>query len=137
MVQQSDCWANSMVKGIATHVTLDNNDGRQETTTGAGTTHDTNFTIFQPVLKGETYQRNEITRENLQLDPSFEELTEVPDYSIGQRKSPPLFPLHVDNTDSNELEKSLKKDSIWAITIGYGGYDGNSFDDPIGSWTDF
>ena len=27
-----------------------------------------------------------------------------------QRKSPPLFPSHVDNTDANELEKSLKKD---------------------------
>ena len=54
-----------MVKGIATHVTLDNNDGCQETTTGAGTTHDTNFTIFLPVLKGETLQRNEIIREKL------------------------------------------------------------------------
>ena len=40
-------------------------------------THDT-------FMNGKTYQRNEITRENLQLDPSFEELTEVPDYSIGQ-----------------------------------------------------
>ena len=27
---------------------------------------------------------------------------------------------------------SIKKDSMWGITIG-----GNSFDDPIGSWTDF
>ena len=59
MVQQSDGWANAMVKGIATHVTLDNNDGRQETATGAGTTHDTNFTIFQPVLKDEIHQRNQ------------------------------------------------------------------------------
>ena len=27
-------------------------------------------------------------------------------------------PSHVDNTDTNELEKSLKKNLIWAITIG-------------------
>ena len=42
----------SLMKRIATHVTLDNNDGREETSTGRGTMHDTNFTIFQPVLHG-------------------------------------------------------------------------------------
>ena len=42
----------SLMKRIATHVTLDNNDGREETSTGRGTTHDTNFTIFQPILHG-------------------------------------------------------------------------------------
>jgi len=41
-----------LVKGIATHATLDNNDGKEETTTGRGTTHDTNFTMFQPVFEG-------------------------------------------------------------------------------------
>lgn len=34
------------------HTSIDNNDGRQETITGAGTTHDTNRTLFQPVLPG-------------------------------------------------------------------------------------
>ena len=41
-----------LMKRIATHVTLDNNDVRKETSTGRGTTHDTNFTIFQPILHG-------------------------------------------------------------------------------------
>ena len=41
-----------LMKRIATHVTLDNNDGREETSTGRGTIHDTNFTIFQSVLHG-------------------------------------------------------------------------------------
>ena len=41
IVPESECSANSMVKGIATHVKLDNNDRCQETTTRAGTTHDT------------------------------------------------------------------------------------------------
>ena len=36
----------SLIKRIATRVTLDNNDGREETSTGRGTTHDANFTIF-------------------------------------------------------------------------------------------
>ena len=37
----------SMRKGIVTHSTMDNNDGMQESVTGAGTTHDTNQTLFQ------------------------------------------------------------------------------------------
>ena len=41
-----------MAKGIATHTTIDNNDGRQETMTGKGTTHDSNRTLFQPLLQG-------------------------------------------------------------------------------------
>ena len=40
----------SLMKRIATHVTLDNNDGKEETPTGRGTTHDTNVTISQPIL---------------------------------------------------------------------------------------
>ena len=34
---------------VPTHVTLDNNDGVQETITGRETTHDTNITIFQTI----------------------------------------------------------------------------------------
>ena len=42
-------------KSVTTHSTRDNNDGRQETLTGSGTTHDTNKTIFQ-VLSTEEKQ---------------------------------------------------------------------------------
>ena len=42
----------SLMKRIATYVTLDNNDDREETSTGQGTTHDPNFTIFQPIFHG-------------------------------------------------------------------------------------
>ena len=124
-----------MEKGKPTHVTLDNNDGRQETTTESGTTHDTNFTIFQPMLKGETVQKHATIYENLSLLPDIEEFKEIPEYNIGQRKSPPLFPSHVDNTNCDELEKSLKKDLIWAVMIGIGDT-GDEFK-LIGSWTDF
>ena len=41
-----------MAKGIATHATIDNNDGRQETMSGKGTTHDSSCTLFQPLLPG-------------------------------------------------------------------------------------
>ena len=39
-----------MAKGIVTHATIDSNDRRQETMTGKGTTHDSNRTLFQPLL---------------------------------------------------------------------------------------
>ena len=42
----------SLMKTIATHVTLDNNDGREETSTCRGIRHDTNFTIFQSIFHG-------------------------------------------------------------------------------------
>ena len=37
----------NMRRGVVRHSTMDNNDGRQESVTGSGTTHDTNQTIFQ------------------------------------------------------------------------------------------
>ena len=42
----------SQMKRIATHVSLDKNDGREETSTGRETTHDANFTTFRPILTG-------------------------------------------------------------------------------------
>ena len=50
MVSSNTCISTNLAKGIATHTTIDNNDGRQETATGTGTSHDTNSTIFQPLL---------------------------------------------------------------------------------------
>ncbi len=52
MVSANNRISHNMAKGIATHATIDNNDGRQDTITGSGTTHDTNGTLFQPLLPG-------------------------------------------------------------------------------------
>ena len=38
--------AKNLLKNIATHVTIDNNDGVQETITCKGTTNNTNITKF-------------------------------------------------------------------------------------------
>ncbi len=45
-------FAKGLVKDLPVHSSIDNNDGRQETVTGAGTTHDTNRTLFQPIIPG-------------------------------------------------------------------------------------
>ena len=129
-----------MVKGVSTHVTMDNNDGGQETMTGKGTTHDTNFTIFQPVMKNEVITPDKLfhakPKENLSLESDLDEKMEIPEYNIGQKKSPPLFKDFSDNTNTFELEKSLKEDLVWAITIGMEKEEDRR-DDFIGSWTDF
>ena len=45
----------NMRKGIVTHSSIDNNDGREDTMTRFGTTHDTNSTLFQlPTVKERT-----------------------------------------------------------------------------------
>ena len=72
--------------------------------------------------------------ENLSLDKCPEEHFEIPEFSIGVRKSPPLFEEFYDNDSVDELTKSFKKDLIWAITIGD---QLENEKDLIGSWTDF
>ena len=45
-------WHKIFSNSVALHSSIDNNDGRQETITGAGTTNATNRTLFQPLLPG-------------------------------------------------------------------------------------
>ena len=53
MVASESLFILSLLKGFTTHSTIDNNDGRQETMTGLGITHDTNITMFQLPIKKE------------------------------------------------------------------------------------
>ena len=53
MIASNQLYFPNFRKGVATHSTIDNNDGRQETWTGKGTTHDTNKTLFQAASKSE------------------------------------------------------------------------------------
>ena len=62
IIQQNKIWADmrvswkgvtkNLLKNIATHVTIDSNDGVQETITDKDITHDTNTTIFQLLYNG-------------------------------------------------------------------------------------
>ena len=51
MVSANSQISHNMANGIETHATIDNNDGCQDTITGAGTTHDTNCTFFSQCLQ--------------------------------------------------------------------------------------
>ena len=58
--KMNDIWSRSLhkvnqkfIKGMPIHSTIDNNDGRQDTLTGSGTTHHINCTLFQPIIEEE------------------------------------------------------------------------------------
>lgn len=130
----------SFYKGIATHSTLDNNDGQQETMTGSGTTHDTNITMFQLPTKNEKEELIPISAERSGYHVDINELTsverEIPPYSIGKRVGPPLFRSY--SEPKNDLIKHcFDYDIAWSIA----GAMPSNFDNNdlalIGSWTSF
>ena len=112
-----------MMKGVSTHSTVDNNDGRQETLTGVGTTHDTNQTLFQVPSEKE---REEIIPIRLQeigsMDVSatvdsvemFDIEHDLP-FEFGTKIGPALFANAPDDLNCTfEIELCLRKDIIWS-----------------------
>ncbi|MAG85789.1 MAG: hypothetical protein CMB97_00010 [Flavobacteriaceae bacterium] len=124
-------------KGIVTHSTIDNNDGRQETWTGLGTTHDTNKTIFQVATPEEQKCIPVIGTLERPLDlaePQSQPL--VPsNYHPGKRVEPPLFPSHVDQKSREILDSCLDRDIAWSMA---GAIKSDDEELPLlGSWTPF
>ena len=75
-----------------THVTLDNNDGRQMTSTGVGTTHDTTGKINQPTLPGEEVITDVQEGGSHDLE-DYGETADVDygEYKIGKPKASPMI----------------------------------------------
>ena len=97
-------------KGVATHSTIDNNDGRQETWTGSGTTHDTNKTLFRVPSNYELESIPVIGEVERQLDLNDENtnwMKEPPLYTLGKRVEPPLLPDLKIELGSDVLDLSL------------------------------
>ena len=119
------------------HSTIDNIDIKQDTLTGAGTTHHTNRTLFLPVLSHEN-RDNYITPlpELASMDKSVGQ--ELQPYYHGQRTNPPRFSIFYDNFDNNFIAYSFKKDVMWALVHGVTGDSGcGEIVDLLGSWTPF
>ena len=124
-------------RGIVTHSTIDNNDGRQDTWTGSGTTHDTNKTVFQLPTKEEQQCIPIIgTKErSLDIDEYNNHIQEVPYYHPGKRVDPPLFPSHKDEKSRKHLDLCLKRDIAWSMA---GALKSDNEELPLlGSWTPF
>ena len=138
MVITGGCLYPNMRKGVVCHSTLDNNDGRQNTLTGSGTTHDTNVTLFQiPSMTEETLPTfGEQIEFPLAFSSAAEDLSnETSPYMIEKKVEPPLFKNHVEMDCTGDLERCLRKDIAWSVA-GCVADISDDFD-PLGSWTAF
>ena len=141
MVTGKKSHAAHLRKGVVTHSTIDNNDGRQETVTGAGTTHDTNKTLFQIPTKK---QLSQLTvgaaeggfRDLLTRIGSAESLDPKP-YAPKPRVGPEHFPNYKDDLSRDELNFCFKRDVIWSLAGSLPDMMDGEAVEPIGSWTAF
>ena len=89
MVQLQRTKFASFRKGVMTHSTIDNNDGRQDTNKGSGTTQDTNKTIFQVPNTRELLTIPVVGNEDVPLDVIDEEISEIMPTSADHHTSAP------------------------------------------------
>lgn len=106
--------------GQSVHITFDNSDGKQQTLTGAQTTHHTTGTIFQAVRADDTPTSTASKQEQSSLIDQ-----EEPDYGTfkipKKRAPPPSFPdFNDDYRDSKLLADALQRNIAWVIvgTVG-------------------
>lgn len=133
--RSSTKYDNVFLKGLPLHSTIDNNDGRQDTITGSGTTHHTNCTFFQPMLKNDL--ENHTDKLNIEIDDN-EDFNNIPSYNIPKyaRSEPPPFSEFIDNESTSQLDTCFSKNVAWSMA---NGVPENSTDNLplLGSWTAF
>ena len=104
---------------MPTHITLDNNDGKEETATGKGTAHHPNCTIFQPLLDNEIPLPREQTKPNISIELEFDERNEIPEYTLWEKKPPPMFEYFNFEEKGDVLEFCFMRDVIWACAAAF------------------
>eukprot|EP00794_Sanderia_malayensis_P014961 gene14961-16503_t len=112
MVSSNSLPVLSLRKGVPTHFPMDNNDERQETFTGSGTTHDTNATLFQTPSAVErmlpSIGQEDAQPLNICDDFSYGDSVTVPPFYIGERVVKMFMILSGNVLDSdNELRNRL------------------------------
>ena len=120
-----------LMKDTVTHSSLDYNDACQDTNTGKGTTHHTNFLLFQsnPPKNGVPLTSSSINRTTSDVVPNL-------DFKIGKLVPPPLMPEYQETEATNLIEDSFNKDILWSLA---GGLQPDEDEDLplLGSWTAF
>ena len=125
-------------KGRPVHVSIDNSDGRQQTLTGANTTHYTNGTIFQIETEDPPIQeKNQSTKDSPVYRDEELDAEDFGNYSIKKKVSPPDV-AYEDDTNDDLLKWCMARDLAWVSTSAVGGKLSEKEDlEPIGSWTCF
>ena len=103
-----------LVPGKPFHVTLDNSDGKQQTLTGAETTHHTNGTVFQnnATVSEEALQISaQVVEDKLCL--RDEDNLDYATYKIPKKVNPPAVPEFEDRVQTDLLEWCLARDIAW------------------------
>ena len=80
-----------LMKDTVTHSSLDNNDMNQDTSTGKGTSHHTNFLLFQP-----NPPENGIPLVAGDMSRTTTDVVSCTTYKIGKLLPPPLVPDYKD-----------------------------------------
>ena len=119
---------------VPLHSGIDNNDGRQETITGSGTTHHTNSLFFQEESKPNSENTGNIVTLNA-IPPGTREIRP---YFLGPPKDPPLIRDFIDVVDTSLLDIRLKEDILWSVMGGLPDAGSNNHEESlVGSWTSF
>ena len=88
------------------HATVDNNDVQQDTRDGKNTTHDTNRTLFYPILPDEDVALYRRPLQDLDTCPR-EPLAVVSPYSCTLQKDPAPIQDFTDNTLTLKVDRAL------------------------------
>ena len=123
-------------KNKVTHSSIDNNDGKQQTTTGFGTTHHTNSLLFQPTKMIAPSELESIPANIGVLERNNTGMKEISSYSVKNKKSPSLFPSHLDDVATHSLDLRFRRDLIWSICGGIPEQADKTLP-LLGSWTPF
>ena len=116
IVSSGESFKPDICKAVPTHSSIDNNDGRQETLIGFGTTHHTNSLLFQPNVQTTAASNSDAS---LLVERNHPGTKEIPPYFIGKRKSPePLPYLNMQETESTLLNTRFDLNLLWSIAGG-------------------
>ena len=123
-----------MLSEVPTHFTLDNNDLRQETSTGHNTSHHTNFVMFQPSPPVKVDADS--TRSRLETS------TSDPIKNTGYKVKKPMvgptpIPSYQDQENTDLIDQCFAKDVLWSLAGGLPNNDDGDELSLLGSWTAF
>jgi len=91
--------------------------------------------LVDDTIIGELLQETTTSEQNIDLATDLTEMLEIPEFTIGQRKPPPLFPDFQDDPEMPLLEQCFKIDVIWSLLDTLLGSSEEAI--PVGSWTAF
>ena len=89
--------------------------------------------LVDDTIIGEPLQETTTSEQNIDLATDLTEMLEILEFTIGQRKPPPLFPDFHDDPETPLLEQCFKINVIWSLLDTLPGSSEKAV--PVGSWT--